>query len=373
LSSKRIAIVLQTPRDQHSAVLITYQSLAAELVRLGHAVSIVTPQDFALARRWGGRWTPLVYPLVVGAWMRRHASECDLVVFHSYAGWRAAAVAASRGVAAAVAFHGLEPMYYRELVEEMRPAGGLSFRYRVLQEQLMPFFLRRACRSAALVTCLNSAERQVLVDDGWAPADRVVTVSHGVRDDFFVTERPTRPVKKLLFVGQWLQMKGAGYVRGAFTWLARRHADLQLVCAGTLAGASEVLEGFPAEIRDRVTVLPRVDQPALPAIYRDADVFIFPSSYEGFGLALVEAMAARLPIVTTAVGVAAEALRDGGSALVVPKRDSPALADAVERLIADQDLRQLLGARAQEAARNYRERDCVRAWAHALTSIDRVS
>lgn len=373
MSAKRIAIVLQTPRDQHSAVLITYQSLAAELVRLGHAVSIITPQDFAVARRWGGRWTPLVYPIVIGQWMRKRAAECDLVVFHSYAGWRAASVAASRGVPSIVAVHGLEPMYHRELVEESRAGGGPSLRYRALQEYLMPFFLRRACRAAALVTCLNSAERQFLIDHEWAPADRVVTVAHGVRDEFFVADRPSRPVRNLLFVGQWLPMKGAGYVRGAFTWLARRHADLHLVCVGTLADRSVVLDGFPDDVRDRVTVLPRVDQPALPAIYGDADIFVFPSSYDGFGLALVEAMAARLPIVTTAVGVAAEALRHGQSALVVPKRDAPALADAVERLIDDGDLRQRLGAAAQQAARTYRERDCVRAWAHAITSADRLS
>jgi glycosyltransferase involved in cell wall biosynthesis len=373
LSAQRIAIVLQTPRDRHSAVLITYQNLAAELVRLGHAVSIITPQDFAIARRWGGRWTPLVYPIVIGQWMRRHAAECDLVVFHSYAGWRATSVATSRNVRSIVAFHGLEPMYHQELVEEMRPVGGLSLRYRALQDYLMPLFLRRACRGAALVTCLNSAERQFVIEHGWAPADRVVTVAHGVRDDFFVADRPARPVRKLLFVGQWLPMKGAGYLRGAFTWLARRHPDLHLVCVGTLADRPVVLDGFPLDVQERVTVLPRVDQAALPAIYRDADLFVFPSSYDGFGLALVEAMAARLPIVTTAVGVASDALRHGESALVVPKRDAPALAEAVDRLIDDGDLRQRLGAAAQQTARNYRERDCVRAWAHALTSADRLS
>ena len=53
---------------------------------------------------------------------------------------------------------------------------------------------------------------------------------------------------------------------------------------------------------------------------------IAPSLYEGFGVALVEAMAARLPIVTTRVGVAADALADGESALIIPTRHAQAIA-----------------------------------------------
>jgi glycosyltransferase involved in cell wall biosynthesis len=120
-------------------------------------------------------------------------------------------------------------------------------------------------------------------------------------------------------------------------------------------------------------VMPRVDQPALARVYRDADIFVFPSSYEGFGLAIVEAMAGRLPIVTTPVGVAADALTDGESALFVPKRNAPAIVAAVERLMGDDALRARLADGAQQAALAYRESETVRAWAHTVTSIDRLS
>jgi len=376
LNPKRIAIVLQTPKDEHSSVFITYQDLAVELTRQGHQVAIVTPQDFPLSRRAAGRWTPLVYPLAIARWMRRHAAECDLVIFHSYAGWFAEATAASRGLPAVVAFHGFEPMYHRELLAEARQSGGLSWRYRLLQERLMPLFLRTACRGAALVTCLNTAERELLVRTGWVKAERVATVAHGVGDDFFVPERPIRPARTLLFVGQWLPMKGVTYLTDAFVDLARRHQDLRLICAGTLRAPADVLAGFGGrigDVRSRVTVLPRVDRRALADVYQEADLFVFPSNYEGFGLALVEAMAARLPIVTTRVGVAADALRDGESALFVPKRNAKAIGQAVERLLGDGHLASRLGHAAQAVARRYREADSVRAWAHTLMSIDRLS
>jgi glycosyltransferase involved in cell wall biosynthesis len=369
MAGLRIAIVLQTPKDQHSSVYLTYQSLARELTHQGHQVAIVTPQDFPLARKTAGRWTPLIYPWIVARWMRTHAQHCDLAVFHSYAGWRAVSVARRRNVKTVVAFHGLEPMYHAEIVKEMQPAGGLSWRYRLLQERLMPMFLRRACRHASRITCLNTAERDTLVEMGWATERQVSIVGHGVTDRFFSHEPRERSPRTLLFVGQWLGMKGVAFLRDAFQDLARNYPDLRLICAGTLIGTDDVLASFDEDLRSRVTVLPRIDHPALADVYKNADIFVFPSSYDGFGLAVVEAMAARLPIVVTRVGVAADALQDGRSALFVPKRDAKAIAGAVERIMQDSVLRQELSEGAQEAARNYRETETVRAWAHTLTSI----
>jgi glycosyltransferase involved in cell wall biosynthesis len=305
--------------------------------------------------------------------MRRHASECDLAVFHSYAGWRAVASAAARNVATVIAFHGLEPMYHEEIVKEHAPIGGLSWRYRWLQERLMPMFLQRACKLATSITCLNTAERDWLIQSGWATSNRIAVVSHGVGPTFFVPERRTRPVRMLLFVGQWLGMKGVMSLRDAFEILAARQSELRLTCAGTLAAEADVLSAFSESVRPRVTVLPRVDQPALAAVYRDADAFVFPSHYEGFGLAIVEAMASRLPIVVTPVGVAADALKDGDSALFVPLRDPDAIVRAVEQIIGNEALRSRIADGAALAARQYRETETVRAWAHTLTSINRVS
>jgi len=367
----RIAIVLQTPRDPHSSVYLTYQALAAELTGRGHQATILTPNDFPGAR--AGRWTPIVYPWTIARWLRRERAALDVVVFHSFAGWLASASRATRGLNVVVAFHGLEPLYHRQLRIDAERTGGLSARYRVLQEQLMPRFLRMACRDASRVTSLNAGEREFLIHAGWTAAARIVTVAHGVRDEFFLGPRPARPLRSLLFLAQWLPMKGIDALRAAFIELARRHEDLRLVCAGTLAPAADVLSAFPADVRSRVTVAPRVDQGALIAMYRDADAFVFPSSYEGFGLALVEAMAARLPIVTTPVGVAADALTDRRNALFVPPRDSAAIVNAVETLIRDPTLRSDLGEAAGVAAGSYREADRVREWADALTTIDRVS
>ncbi len=116
-----------------------------------------------------------------------------------------------------------------------------------------------------------------------------------------------------------------------------------------------MLADFPPVVRPRVQVIPRLERLALVDVYREADVMIAPSLYEGFGVALVEAMAARLPIVTTRVGVAADALADGESALIIPTRHAQAIVREVERLLADAGLRERLGEAAGDAALHYRE------------------
>ncbi len=364
----RIAVVLQTPRDEHSAVYLAYATLAEEFARRGAQLDIVTPSDL-LPSSATGRYTPLIYPLRVKRWVEAHVHDRDLFVFHSYAGWRAAAVCASAAVPFVVAFHGLEPLYHQTLRGLVQPNGELSWRYRLLQEQLMPRFLQRACEHAALVTCLNRQERDEIERRGWAADDRVRVIRHGVGDEFFTNATRSSGPLHLLFVGQWLEMKGIAALSDAAGRLLAVHSELRLTCAGTLVPPSQVLARFPVGVRDRIDVKPRVSQSELVALYERSHIFVFPSLYEGFGRALLEAMAAGLPIVCTSVGVAADALRDGDSYIAVPPSNADAIVEAVERLIADPPLRASLGRRARAVAEAYRARDVVRDIANLFSSL----
>ena len=351
----RFAVVLQTPKDPQSAVYIGYQTLGAALERLGHSVEIVSPADFDVVRRMKGRWVPFAYPFAIASWIHRRRRDFDLVMFHSYAGWLATALGRRRGPRSFVMFHGVEPLYHRELREEAIANGHpLSWRYRVLQEGLMPFMLRIACRTADGVACLNSAEATFLAERKWAPASGPRTMAHGVPPEFFAPSRSNQAVRTLLFVGQWLPMKGIRYLRDAAVTLLREDSSMCLICAGTLGSEETVLSEFPHDLRRQVTVLPRLDQTALARLYLNADVFVFPSLYEGFSRAVVEAMASRLPIITTAVGVAMDGLRNEESALFVPKRSAAAIVAAVRRLKADPALAARISGAAGAAADEYR-------------------
>jgi glycosyltransferase-like protein len=93
-----------------------------------------------------------------------------------------------------------------------------------------------------------------------------------------------------------------------------------------------------------VLLLGTVSEADLGGWYRAADAFAFPSVKEGFGLVVLEALAAGLPVVASDIPVFAEYLADGESALLVPPNDPAALAAALGRLAGDPPLRRQLAA-----------------------------
>jgi glycosyltransferase involved in cell wall biosynthesis len=84
-----------------------------------------------------------------------------------------------------------------------------------------------------------------------------------------------------------------------------------------------------------------------------ADIFVLPSRSEGFSNAIVEAMAASLPVIATNVGGNAEAVEDGVSGLLVPSDDSDSLAVAIMRLLSDPNQAKAMGAAGRALATEY--------------------
>ncbi|HEX6782276.1 MAG TPA: glycosyltransferase [Solirubrobacterales bacterium] len=108
------------------------------------------------------------------------------------------------------------------------------------------------------------------------------------------------------------------------------------------------LEGRAAElgVAERVRFLGRRED--VPQLLAACDVFALPSLYEGSSLAVLEAMAAGIPVVSSAIGGTEELIEDGRSGLLVPPGDALALAAALRRLLGDPRLREELATRARE-------------------------
>jgi glycosyltransferase involved in cell wall biosynthesis len=100
---------------------------------------------------------------------------------------------------------------------------------------------------------------------------------------------------------------------------------------------------------DRIVVLGAVPDERLAGLYREADLFVLASRFEGYGMALAEAIAYGVPVVSTTGGAIPEAVPPGAGVLVPPD-DVPALAQALRRAIADPTERSRFAAAAQAAA-----------------------
>lgn len=172
--------------------------------------------------------------------------------------------------------------------------------------------------------------------------------------------RPMAPPARLaeiegpivLFVGRIEARKGIPYLLEAFQLLKRRQprAHLVVVGEGGLLGEYKRLAA-KLGLQD-VIFTGAIPRQELPGYYQRADIFCSPSiANESFGIALLEAMAAGTPCVATTVNGYNTLGRDGDTGLIVPPRDAPALAEAIERLLVDRDYAGRLAAAAQERAR----------------------
>jgi glycosyltransferase involved in cell wall biosynthesis len=350
--SLRILIATHAPADRRTAVYRSVSDRASHLRALGCQVDVLTRDDLA-SPAWA-RLDPLLLPILLAA---RDLSMYDVIVFHSYLGWAFHGLKRwfdpGRRTKTITWFHGLEPLYYRATRDEHRRQGReLSWRFRLLHETVMPKLMKRSCRASDVVFCFNSIEAEYLAAQGWAEPHRVQQVSNGVEPECFLPRRHHEVAHRLLFIGQWLPAKGIRYLVDAFTSLAAL-GDVELSCVGTGTCADDVLATFPAAVRSRVSVLAHVDRLELYEELVRADVFVFPSLSEGFSCALLEAMAASMPIVATRVGAAVDLLDDGRNGVLVPCADASAIVAAVTRLVGDVRTRMAMGDAARRTASRF--------------------
>jgi len=255
----------------------------------------------------------------------RHLGGCD--VFHA-PGY----VAPLRlPVPLVLTIYDLVALLHPELA---RWANALHYRLR------LPLSARAATR---VIVPLDCVKRDV-VEHLRVPAERVRVVPLGVDATFrppsdvamaAVRERYGLAAPFLLFVGNIEPKKNLATLVGAFAQLARNGLSHDLVIAGKRGWKSGGVLGFPAKlgIEQRVRFVGYVPEADLPGLYGAADLLVFPSLVEGFGLPPLEAMACGTPVVSSD----AEALVEttGDAALHAPARDPDALAEAMRRVLHD--------------------------------------
>jgi phosphatidylinositol alpha-mannosyltransferase len=152
------------------------------------------------------------------------------------------------------------------------------------------------------------------------------------------------PGRRILWVGRLDPQKGFGVMVDAFARLARDFDDVFLLVAGE--GRERVaLRSLDRRARNRVVPFGSVPHEELPRYHAAADVFCSPSvGQESFGMTLVEAMAAGVPVVATDIPGYREVVRDGMDGLLVPPNDPGAIAEAIRRVLSQPELASNLAA-----------------------------
>ena len=256
--------------------------------------------------------------------LRRHRPQLAHFQYVIPPGWRGDSV---------VTIHDLS---FERRGDLMKPAD------RILMRALVP----RSARRARRVLTVSEFTKADLVDCYGLDPDKVVVTPNGV-DAAFTPDGPRYPgTPYLLFVGAVQPRKNPVLMLEAF---ARLSGGLRLLMVGPLKqGIEQVCATIDRlGLGDRVELLGHVDQPTLASLYRGAECFVFPSSYEGFGLPVLEAMASGTPVVASDTTSLPEVA--GGAAVLVPLGDPQDLADGIDLALADRE--RLVAAGLVQAAR----------------------
>jgi phosphatidylinositol alpha-mannosyltransferase len=193
-------------------------------------------------------------------------------------------------------------------------------------------------------------------------------IPNGVDVELFAGGEPQSGLpsgRRLLWVGRLDRQKGFAVAVRAFEDLAREFTDLWFLVVGD-GRDREAISSVTDEIRRRILMAGSVRHDQLPAYHAGTDVFVSPAlGQESFGIVLVEAMAAGVPVVATDIAGYREVVRHGIDGLLVPPGDPAALAAAVRRVLVEPEVAARLHAAGKERAERYR-------WDVVIAEIERA-
>lgn len=194
------------------------------------------------------------------------------------------------------------------------------------------------------VAAVSNSIHEFIIKDRGVPAERISTIYYGVDLQRFQPQHAERDASSVVFgtVARLALQKGHTYLAQAIPAVLQQHprarwrwvgdGDRRALLQHQLqqSGVAHAVE-FLGRRSDVASLLPTFD------------VFILPSLWEGFPNVVLEAMACGKPVIATAVEGTVELVRHGETGLLVPKEDGAALAEAMNRLAADERLRKSMG------------------------------
>jgi len=281
-------------------------------------------------------------------------------------------------VAGALLFRGAEIIHVFNFSQFLPLARRLNPRAKIVIHmqcewltQLDPALVSpRLCAADAIVGCSEFVTKRIRRRFPQHAA-KCTTIYNGVDLAHFQVRSEQKPRgHRLLYVGRISREKGIHFLLDTFSAVLDRvpDASLDLVGSETYQGRQMIEDldedpqvraltslgesgylatlkrNLPAPVAARVRFLGPVPHNRLPELYHQADVFVFPSVWhEPFGVPVVEAQSAGLPMISTRSGGIPELIRDGITGVLLDRADSHQLADALTRILTDNEARSQMG------------------------------
>jgi len=228
-------------------------------------------------------------------------------------------------------------------------------------------------RAARKIITVSEFSKKELQDVYQIPARKIAVVYNGFEpirnENLELSEELKQKINGpyLFFIGRLEEKKNVARVVEAFAQL--RRSDLKLVLAGKPGFGFERIEKIIAKnnLQDRVVILGWTDQQQIPALFANAEVFVFPSLYEGFGIPVLEAMDVKCPVLTSNTSSLPEVA--GDAAYLVDPENVQEIVAGLQKILSDQDYRASLVARGLEQVKKFSWEKCARQTLKNITDV----
>jgi len=243
-------------------------------------------------------------------------------------------------------------------------AGSSSLKG-LLQKRL-EFHLNRCRAIVAIGTCAEQDYRQRF------PNKPTYNIPYYCNLSKFAAEIPQRPHDPItiLFCGQMIERKGVDLLLTAFDHIIRCGLKARLLLVGREAELPQMLEPLSEETRSQIEYAGFQDPDNLHSLFQQADLFVLPSRYDGWGVVVNQALGAGLPIICSdAVGAAHDIVQPGVNGQIFPAGDVNALTEALIYFIQDPQRIQLASQASQERAALWSPAEGAKRWIQVFQDL----
>ncbi|MFM6496326.1 MAG: glycosyltransferase family 4 protein [Dolichospermum sp.] len=308
------------------------------LRNLGHSIDVAEPKNyesypyFRRAKKFRQAW---------GAWNfakeKLRTQQYDLIEFYGDEFWLTTWYLSKLTKRPLLVAHtnGLELI---AAIRESADKTHSNYLYDLFRQQTHARFSHIAFASADAFVSLCELDRQHVLKLGLYPAHRTAVVEPGLDKEYLFLPFIPEKEKRVGFMGSWISRKGVKNIITVMSKILAQNLDLHFDVYGTGGAQDSVLDSFQNNLHSRIHVYPRLSNKEIARNLSKSSVFFFPSQYEGFGIALAEAMACSCAVVTTPTGFGAD-LNHGQEAIVCNFNDIEAMEYGIKRLLQEHDFR----------------------------------
>lgn len=276
--------------------------------------------------------------------VKKIISRYDVVQVHEYdqlMSWQLY----TKAIKPTVLYHG--PYYHPY-------ARGYHLKCRVFDRMFLP--MRKYQQVTAMTKSRLAAD--FLKEKGFVhviPVGVGIDVDNLGKQTVIETDTPDKEAGvRLLYVGKIEERRNVYFLIEVFRQLKKRYSNLQLYLIGD--GEQEYKEAFLRSLKEEIdrgeiVYMEKLSQKELPAYYRKADVFLFTSNYDIFGMVLLEAMYYGLPVVSSLNGGSSTLIKNGENGYVLDTFDLRTWTEKIAQLIENGEDRNTMGKKAAETVK----------------------